>query len=187
MGNEKIVVMYLNIITPCSRPENLHMISESINIPRENYRWIVVFDGEERPSEDLIPYNCEFYLHQNPKSRMGNSQRNFALNMCQQGHIYFQDDDTLMHPELWENVKDLNNEFITFYQGFKDGRIRLRGIVKLAHIDSHNYITKLSVIDNIRWVMDRYDADGIFAIECYKKSKDFTLIPKVLSIYNLLR
>lgn len=29
--------MFLNIITPCTRPENLHKISESINIPKENY------------------------------------------------------------------------------------------------------------------------------------------------------
>jgi len=41
--------MFLNIITPSCRPENLHKISKSINIPRENYRWIVVFDLEEIP------------------------------------------------------------------------------------------------------------------------------------------
>ena len=37
--------MYLNIITPCIHIENLVEISKSINIPRENYRWIVVFDS----------------------------------------------------------------------------------------------------------------------------------------------
>lgn len=179
--------MYLNIITPCSRPQNLHKISESINIPRENYRWIVVLDGEERPSEDLIPHNCEFYLHKNPESRMGNSQRNFALDMCQQGHVYFQDDDTLMHPELWDNIKDLDNEFITFQQAHKDGRIRLQGRVGIAQIDSHNFITKLSLIGDTRWNLTRYDADGVFAIDCHRKTQDHILIEKVLSLYNLLR
>ena len=49
----------LNIITPCSRPENLHIISQSINIPKDNYRWIVIYDGISLPSADLIPENCE--------------------------------------------------------------------------------------------------------------------------------
>ena len=51
--------MFLNIITPCSRPHLLHRIAESINIPKENYRWIVVFDAETIP--DSIPV-CEAYF-----------------------------------------------------------------------------------------------------------------------------
>ncbi len=34
--------MFLNIITPCSRPDNLNEVSKSINIPPEHYRWIVL-------------------------------------------------------------------------------------------------------------------------------------------------
>ena len=50
--------MFLNIITPCSRPEFLDAVSKSINIPKENYRWIVVFDSETIPEN--IP-ECEAY------------------------------------------------------------------------------------------------------------------------------
>ena len=44
--------MFLNIITPCSRPENLRIISESINIQKENYRWIFVYDGLNLENKD---------------------------------------------------------------------------------------------------------------------------------------
>jgi hypothetical protein len=179
--------MFLNIVTPCSRPQNLHKISESINIPQENYRWIIVFDGTVKPNETLIPQNCEFYMHTNPLSKVGHSQRNFALDLIEKGHVYFNDDDTLIHPELWENIKDLDNDFITFYQELKNGMLRLRGNVMLAHIDSHNFIISRDLIANTKWVVNRYDADGVFAIECHKKSKNHIIIHKVLSTYNVLR
>jgi len=180
--------MYLNIITPCSRPENLHKISESINIPRENYRWIVVFDMEEFPDKNLIPENCEIYLHKNPLSIVGHSQRNFALDLITNGYIYFNDDDTLIHSDLWENIKDLSSDFISFIQLHKSGEIRLNGdIIKVDYIDSHNFLVSKEIIGDTKFFIERYDADGYFAEECYRKSKNITHIDKPLSIYNLLR
>jgi NDP-sugar pyrophosphorylase family protein len=58
--------MFINIITPCSRPQNLETISKSINISRDNYRWIVVFDALEVPEN--IPNNCEAYAIKNSNS-----------------------------------------------------------------------------------------------------------------------
>ena len=107
--------------------------------------------------------------------------------MIETGHVYFNDDDTLMHPELWENIKNLDNDFITFFQQFKNGKLRLIGKVRLAMIDSHNYIASRDLIDNSRWNLNRYDADGLFAIECHKKSKKHIVLEKVLSTYNSLR
>jgi hypothetical protein len=111
--------MFLNIITPCSRPENLEIISKSINIPRDQYRWIVVFDLLEAPEN--IPDNCEWYTIKDANSTSGNAQRNFALNLITHGHIYFNDDDTVMHIDLWNNIKNENNkDFISFKQSNKD-------------------------------------------------------------------
>ena len=47
--------MFLNIVTPCIRPENLARINRSISdtIPRDLYRWIVVCDAEEVPDIEL--------------------------------------------------------------------------------------------------------------------------------------
>lgn len=178
--------MILNIITPCSRPENLHKISKSINIPKENYRWIVVFDLDELPNNELIPNNCEVYLHRDKKSTVGHAQRNFALDLIKEGYVYMNDDDTIIHPELWENIKDLTEDFISFYQENKFGGIRLKGEVGIRKIDSHNFIVNNNIIENTRFIIDKYEADGYFAIECFNKSKTKITVHKVLSTYNLL-
>jgi hypothetical protein len=180
--------MFLNIITPCSRPENLLTISKSINIPIENYRWIVVFDGKVLPLKELIPENCEIYLHTNQESVVGHSQRNYALEIIKDGYVYFNDDDTIIHEELWDNIKDLDNDFISFIQEKKDGTVRLIGNeVRVNKIDSHNFITHNSIIGNTRFDITKYYADGHFAEECFAKSKNNIHINMILSTYNALR
>ena len=181
-------MMFLNIITPCSRPENLHIISETINIPKENYRWIVVFDMNELPNAELIPDNCETHLYKEIGSVAGHAQRNYALNMIDNGFIYFNDDDTLIYPELWENIKDLENDFISFIQLNKNGNLRLLGnFINIGYIDSHNFIVNQKIVGESRFIVNKYDADGYFAVECFNKSKNSFYINKPLSIYNLLR
>jgi hypothetical protein len=93
-----------------------------------------------------------------------------------------------MHPELWENVKDLDNDFISFDQNWNNGDHRLSGnIIKLSYVDSHNFIVHISVIGNKRFVLHRRDADGVFAEKCYNKAKNKHYINKVLSVYNSLQ
>jgi hypothetical protein len=178
--------MKINIITPCSRPENLEKISESINIPSENYRWIVVFDSDHLHS---APENCESYFLKVDGSNVGNAQRNFAIDMIDDGYVYFLDDDTILHPVLWENLKEYEDkDMIVFSQIWKNGKIRLRGDrVAINHTDSGNFLVKRYVIGDLRWDLRRYDADGIFAEECFKASKSVIFLYKPCSIYNALR
>jgi hypothetical protein len=185
--------MILNIITPCSRPQNLHTISKSINIPTENYRWIVVFDSNKFPEKEMIPTNCETYLHKNINSRFGHSQRNFAIDLITTGHVYMNDDDTIIHPDLWDNIKHLDSDFISFKQNNSNGSLRLQGnVIRVQGIDSHNFIVSKRVIKDTRWIIDSYEADGWFANKIYTQvfkedDSKITYIPKVLSTYNLLR
>ena len=178
--------MFINIITPCSRPENLNDVASSINIPKENYRWIVVFDLKNIPQS--TPENAECYAHKDENSTSGNAQRNYALNLVKQGYVYFNDDDTTIHQDLWNSVKDLNNDFISFKQVWVSGMLRLDGRnITLNNIDSHNFLVHSSLIGNVRWELNRYDADGLFAHECWKKSKSYLYINEVLSVYNSLK
>jgi len=178
--------MLINIITPCSRPENLHLIAKSINLPSYAYRWIVVFDADEIP--DNIPDTCEPYAVKVEGSVFGNGQRNFAIDLIEDGYLYFNDDDTEMSDRFWENVKDLDEDFISFGQINKNGTIRLEGkIIAVGYIDSHNFLVKRECVGDIRWSLSRYDADGVFAHECYKKAKTKKYIPKTLSTYNSLK
>lgn len=181
--------MFLNIITPCSRPLNLKAIAESINIPRENYRWIVVFDFPIPPDQSVIPDNCEWYCHQMQGSIVGHAQRNFAMSLVDNGHIYFNDDDACIHPDLWENIKNCSdNDFISFQQLLKEGGLRLRGdIIAVCFIDSHNFIVSQKIATNFKFDISKYEADGIFARECHLQAKSPLYIDKPLSIYNSLR
>jgi hypothetical protein len=178
--------MFLNIITPCSRPHNLEAISKSINIPSENYRWIVVFDSQSIPEN--VSENCEPYAIKVPDSRFGNAQRNYGIDLVKEGHIYFNDDDTTIVPVLWENIKDLTQHFISFSQIDKNGKLRLDGkTIVVGTVDSHNFIVSRELIGDTRWILDKYDADGFFAKECYNKTKSTIHIPKILSVYNSLK
>jgi hypothetical protein len=180
--------MFLNIITPCSRPQNLKAISESINIPKENYRWIVVFDMDLFPENCVLPTNAECYCHRNENSRFGNSQRNFALDLVEEGHVYVNDDDTVIHPELWESIKNSTEDMITFMQSHKDGSIRLTGdTIAVSRIDSHNFIVSYEAIKGARWDVGLHHADGVFAEICNQNANTKKYIPQILSVYNQLR
>lgn len=181
-------LQYLNIITPCSRPENLRHIEKSILIPRNQFRWIIVFDNDVIPNV-YIPAIAEAYCYHQNGSTVGHAQRNFGLDLVRSGLVYFNDDDTVIHPDLWNNIKDkTDHDFISFAQANKNGSLRLTGnSIKLHHIDSHNFIVDHSICKNIRFYIDRYDADGYFAVDCYRQAKNSIYIPIVLSIYNQLR
>jgi hypothetical protein len=117
----------------------------------------------------------------------GNAQRNFALDLITEGHVYFNDDDTIIQPTLWDEIKQTDADFISFKQSNQDASLRLEGVsVSIGNIDSHNFITSVKCI-NTRWVLDRYDADAVFAMECYKNAKHTLYIPKILSVYNCLK
>jgi hypothetical protein len=178
--------IFINIITPCSRPRNLRKLAKSINIPKENYRWIVICDRKFYPFFGYIPSNCEIYCHKNLSSISGNAQRNFALQKVGKGYVYFNDDDTVIHPELWENVKSRNEDFIYFKQQFNNAP-RFSEEVKVGNIDSHTFLVSIEIVSYLKWELGIYEADGLFAMECYARAKTKIFIDKVLSVYNALR
>lgn len=188
--------MFINIITPSVRIGNLIKIGDSINIPRANYRWIVVIDAlkmdkgkheTDRGILNMYPPNAQIYFHGQQGSVFGNVQRNFALDLVEDDYVYFLDDDTLLHPDLWNSVKNLNNDFIHFNQQHKNGSKRIGGVVKLNHIDSGSVLIHHSLIGGTRWVLHRRAADGVFIEEVYGRAKSPIFINKNLSTYNKIR
>jgi hypothetical protein len=184
--------LFLNIITPCSRPENLSAIAASINIPRESYRWLVIFDAEQIPAGLVLPENCEAYAIKNPASVFGNAQRNYGLELITRGHVYFNDDDTTIHPQLWKNICDINSsiDIISFGQARCDGQY-VRGGENLTvfNIDTHQFVLSRACVGEIRWVLNEYAADGIFIQTCAENKLRLrrVVLPQVLSVYNTLR
>ena len=61
--------MFINIVTPCSRPKNIQTIFESICIPLENYHWYVVFDLDYIPKTLPIHPNITYISHRDDRSK----------------------------------------------------------------------------------------------------------------------
>lgn len=181
----------LHIITPCSRPQNLHHISQSINIPRASYTWWIVFDANiaDVPAH-LIPSNARVLYHRNPNSVAGHAQRNYALDMLPQDNsmVYFLDDDTTLCPQLYEEccTHNLRFDLIHFDQQNPDGTKRIGGRIEVNHIDTGSAVVKRSVIGNTRFRTDKYNADGFFWKAIANKTRNIHYIPKPLSTYNEL-
>lgn len=195
--------MFLNIITPTRDGKNLKQIANSINIPKENYKWIIVFDSDQEPVYPEID-NAEFLYIKNDESISGNAQRNLALSKVEAGFIFFLDDDTVLHPLFWNSIKEITADidFVSFDQAWctqDDKPLTNKSIInsnkvvrtkgdnpQLDHIDSGNYIVNSRVAKNFTWQLDQYNADGLFCVQCYNSSTAKIYIPKILSIYNFL-
>lgn len=187
---------FLYIITPCSRMANLAKLSESINIPRRMYRWIVVVDAHQPHPDQMpkFPSNAEVYFLKDKNSKVGNAQRNFALHLINSDvpdnafgkYVYFLDDDTLLHPDLYQTINELKNDFIHFNQQNPDGSHRIGGAIKLNQVDTGSVVAKLSLIGQQRWIVNAYNGDGMFWEGVFSRAKNPVYVNKFLSVYNQL-
>jgi hypothetical protein len=168
----------ITIITPCIRVINLQFLKESIQFDRV-CEWIIIYDYpiEKKLFDD--PKISE-YFHTNPKSIVGNDQRNYALKRVknENSYIYFLDDDNLMHPGIFE-INLLPNKIYTFDQ--ENGLYGKR--IKVNYIDTGMFLV---YYNNIQWKIDIYNADGFYIQDCYKLNKNWIYINKPICYYNKL-
>jgi len=183
----------VNIITPCSRPENLEIIHASIKqvLHDVDWKWLVCFDGCVVKGCDPKNFeNTSFFRVTNEKSKSGNAQRNYCLTVLQNsGWVYFLDDDTIMHKGLREAVTQ-DADMITFTQIDNRGYIRLNATEtpQVGYVDSGNFLVKAEIAKQVEWVLDAYEADGMYAKKCRELSNNFKAVNGLTaSIYNELK
>lgn len=164
----------LTIITPCSRPHNLQRLAESIRPGRLLFDvvWLVVFDFGE----------CE-------KSKVGNYQRNCALDAIESGWVYFLDDDTVMHLDFFRELAKVKKEAVAFEQDLGNG---IRPVsperMRVQKIDMGQVAIRREVIGNTRFELGIYEADGIFIETVYNRDPArWEFLHKPLTYYNALR
>ena len=195
-------------ITPCSRPQNIAKLLKSVEEAQKNndciVTSIVVYDGEDltdvfNVENDAV--NVVFIAHKDQDSRYGNAQRNEGirfiteeLSLPSDTVVYFLDDDNIMHKDL---ILELTHDKYSVYNAFsfpqhlrktnfKTG-VRLKPTTepKVGTVDSANFAVRLSLIGDTRWVLDRYEADGLFFEELSKKTEyNPVVIEKELAYYN---
>jgi len=114
--------------------------------------------------------------------------------------IYILDDDNKLHEDFLDSTFELihaNPEcacliFSQFVGGQDFSGVDIRvadpSNVKVGKIDMAQFLVKSDILNEIRFVSNRYEADGIFIVELYNKYKDRFIFDKtVLSYYNHFR
>ena len=189
----------ITIITPSIRLDNLKKIKKSINFEYVN-EWIIVYDGNKIFTNPYLFTNeensdkiSEYIYTGNGIS--GNPQRNFALDNIKNKntYIYYLDDDNLIHPELYNLLNEIkSNKIYTFDQKRPTNIYPYKELLKGDDIRLYNIDTAMILIDynlckDIKWIEDKYIADGIYIMECYIRNKsNWIYINKCLSFYNAL-
>jgi hypothetical protein len=177
----------IHIITPCSRPENLDFIAPTIP---ENCLWVIVHDNNvQLPRiQNAIIMKCE------DTGKVGTKARNFALdnlNLPEDSHILFHDDDNIIHPNWFSTISqllDYDFSLMTWGQLHKDNSVRLEPQIHPAvgNIDTASFLVKWKYNSRVRHRTDIYEHDGIYAQECANNG-NILCVKDYLCYYNYLR
>ena len=103
--------MNLTLITPCSRPQNLKAVADSIDFSKIK-QWIIVYDTSRvHIKEKQFLGNrkvSEFFENAEEHgvvSVYGNFQRFVALNKVTDGYVFFLDDDNRLLPDFLPTIE----------------------------------------------------------------------------------
>ena len=187
----------ITLITPCSRPENIKQVFESINFPCE---WRIVFDATDEEFK-IIKESLEFlidykWVHlSNIKGGVsGNLQRNKAMDEAEKGWWYFLDDDNKIHPDFYDNAGSLiyyhPDIKCFFFSQEVNRKVKIRNVspetVKVNKIDQAQFIIHSDLIGAKRYVQ-KYEADGIFIQQIFAHNPPelfYFFNTKVVTYYN---
>jgi hypothetical protein len=191
------------IVTPCCRSKNLDTIEKSIDFSII-HKWYIVYDTSKNRSyqKKYLNHPHIVELECSDVGRVGHAQRNFAINVIEDGFIYFLDDDNIIHPDLYAELKNINKMFYytwdqlrnkegdnTDWVLFKNekGKILKGNKLKVQAIDTAQFMFPRDLIGDLRWDVNDYKADGIFIEKLNQLYPNrHVYIPRVLSYYNFI-
>ena len=196
----------LNIITRCSRIQNLNSVKKSIfTTDKFSITWYVMFDTtilkdiDSKILNEIQESGGKSYFINSIPGDTGHQMINKAISEIQDGFVYVLDDDNIIHEDFYESLYEsiTNNpekEGFVFHQRV-DGKdftgLEIRTVnsdsVKVTKIDMAQFVATRSIIGDIRIVPMKYIGDGIFIEEVYNLNPEkFIFIDKVLCYYNYL-
>lgn len=179
----------ISIITPSCRQENLQKLHDSIEFDKID-KWIIVYDtSKNRTYKKLFTNNSKILeVEHDEIGKAGHAQRNYGTRLVKDGHIYFLDDDNIIHPDFWAVVSILEDKkFYTFDQQRTSKTILKGNIIRTSYIDTAMFIVHKKHTDGVLWKKERYDADGLFISRIYAKYRNSHIyIEQVCCYYNYL-
>lgn len=194
----------INIITRCSRPNNLLEVSKSVfNTDKFDVIWHLIFDTNviKEINVELLLHlqslNTKIKFEQSIQGDHGHQMVNHCIDDIQDGWVYMLDDDNILHSDFYDRIDDVikNNtdkRGIIFNQ--KIGGIDFTGQdirfcspenVKVSKIDMAQFLLRRDFIGDSRIVLGQYVGDGIFIESIYKENtEEFIFINEILCYYN---
>lgn len=191
------------IVTPCCRQNNLESIKNSIDFSII-HKWYIVYDtSKNRSYKKIYKNNSQIIeLECSDVGRVGHPQRNFAINIIEDGFIYFCDDDNVINPELYEHLNKMDKNYYYTWDQLRNkngddtnwtlftnekGKILKGNVLKMQFIDTAQFIVPRNLIGNLRWEDNNYKADGIFIQTINEKyPESHVYIPRTLCYYNYI-
>ena len=174
----------ITIITPCCRPEKLRRIKESINFDYLD-EWIIVYDESKVKSREKQFDDCKISEYYHTSTGIsGNPQRNYGLSQIknEDTFIYYLDDDNIIHPDLYKLLNVINKD--NFYT-FNQLKGHLGNNIKTGYIDTAMFLIYYPLIKGLNWVIDKYEADGLYISNVYNLNKDkWIYVNNIYCYYN---
>ncbi len=190
---EKIKII---IITPSYRVQNLPKIFQSINFDYI-FKWLIIYDGSKiSPNFKQFQGNqkiVELVYKSLEGEIQGNAQRNKGLDYLSKNFsdqnifVYFLDDDNIINPNFYKLLSEIKiNHFYTFDQQ-RNRYVFCGENPKVYHIDLGMFLFDFKLVSNIRFRLDKYEADGMYVEECCNTDiKKHIYVPKIYNYYNYL-
>jgi O-antigen biosynthesis protein len=198
--------MILNIITRCTRIDNLHILNKNIFTKTYNIdvKWNIIFDISVLKEIDAdvlheLSKNKKITFHYLKCGDWSLNVTNEVIKDIFTGWIYFLDDDNILHEDFYTEIQSLVKQYpdkLGFifsqkidYKDFTNTDIRIASSenVKVRHIDLAQYILDRSLLSNEHLFGTGYLSDGIFIEKLYKEKKEyFHITDKILCYYNYL-
>lgn len=190
-----VVTPGLVVVTPCSRPENLELVKDSLDFTRIE-AWHVIYDTRHAPfvrrfegHPQIIESECT------ADGIAGHQIRNQFLDGLDRDNpvgnrnklVYFLDDDNTVHPSFWSLELGTSGVW-TFDMQYADGSVRRGDTPLVNQIDTAQFVFSSDIARGLRYDATAYNADGFFVEEIWKRNRDaWTYTPVVAATYNRLR
>jgi len=198
--------MEINIITRCTRIDNLYKVKESIfNNQKFIINWYVIFDTSVIKEIDgdilsmLYQSNCNIKFVNGQPGDFGHQLINMCIDDIKSGFVYVLDDDNTIHENFYETLYVYitnNSDKKGFIFNQKVGGVDFSGLdiriaspenTKVQSIDMAQFILSRDLIGENRLGAMNYMADGIFIENLFNENKDeFIFINEILCYYNKL-
>ena len=133
--------------------------------------WILVYDTSRQhdlqPLFSDSPQVTEIFFQAEEGAKLGNMQRNRALQHVMHGLVYFLDDDNVMHPNFWDILPDMSSGHIISFDQLRlevEPPQRLSGDrLVVDAIDTGMFVMDRALIGQTQWDPSAGNADGMFA------------------------